>query len=252
MSKESRRKQPAVRRVGGSSVDADPAGGANAFRSQVESWLFSYISAEFHLPPGRISQDQELRLWGYGEESALAHLAGEFNRAAPRRPQWHDTFVTPPELIAGAGKTIGELINFLSAKLEGAAKAQLDSSISRTNALSSQLSINLAEEPPATSVLYKTVKNWTFSYLYDEFPPSSPDDITSKTALANLFRDSNSSLSALGAAFDYDVKNSQVFKGLVDPTKYCLGLSQFLAGVAGKTVGELITFLFKTAEAAAA
>jgi hypothetical protein len=68
----------------------------------VETWVISYFSHEFAVPPERIPENSQLKKWGYADEKALAYLAGQFNQAARTRPQWHNTHVTPPELIDGS------------------------------------------------------------------------------------------------------------------------------------------------------
>jgi hypothetical protein len=67
------------------------------------------------LPPERIGEGSPLAQWGFGGRERLAYLAGQFNRAAQTRSEWHHANVTPPELICGVqGATIEVLIDFLT------------------------------------------------------------------------------------------------------------------------------------------
>lgn len=96
-------------------------------RREIENWVVSHFSNEFHLPPGRVDQNSALKHWGYGDEKALGSLAGQFNQAARSRPNWHEAHVTPPELVSAVqGKTIGGLVDFLSDKLDEATEASIN------------------------------------------------------------------------------------------------------------------------------
>ncbi len=52
-------------------------------RRQIEAWIRSLLSDEFHLHPDRIDPTTQLRHWGYGDEKSVALLAAKFNQMAP-------------------------------------------------------------------------------------------------------------------------------------------------------------------------
>jgi hypothetical protein len=86
--------------------------------NEVKTWVITYFSHEFSLPPQSIPENSQLKKWGYADEKALAFLAAQFNKAVLTRPQWHGAHIAPPELVdAVKGKTIGGLIAFLCRKV---------------------------------------------------------------------------------------------------------------------------------------
>jgi hypothetical protein len=158
------------------------------YRSQIESWLSAYLSNEYALNFDKVSADQKLKAWGYGDPVRLALLAGNYNRTTASRPLVRPISIPPPELIrAVLGRRIQDLIDFLARKHEEstinlpAFRASLDLP---DTARDSQLSADVADLLSSTDALYQNVWHWTYHDLETNYPE---DVITPTTPIANVF-----------------------------------------------------------------
>ena len=137
-------------------------------RRQIEAWIRSLLSDEFHLHPDRIDPTTQLRHWGYGDEKSVALLAAKFNQVSRNRPEWHNVHVTPPELVSAVhGKRLGELVDFLSDKLE---RATADT-------------ITTPPQPPPSNTLYQQIKKLVIQFMRASLHTGGKIDLNGKYSL---------------------------------------------------------------------
>jgi hypothetical protein len=231
------------------SPDISPTSGAasaqrapSPLRRQVRDWVISYFSSEFHVPPGRISAASPLRLWGYAEERTLASLAAAFNQTARTRPQWHNAHVTPPDLISAVnGKTIGDLIDFLSDQLATSAVNRAAAIPLLAETAEFQLPITTTDE------LKDAISNWMLKTELEKFVQSTPITPDSKFPIlfanVNFFNDLVWDFD--DAAPDFNVNKAKLD---LDPTQFFTEMNT--PNPRNTKVQNLIDYVFNSAERA--
>jgi hypothetical protein len=138
------------------------------YRSQIEIWLKNYLSMQFGVRPDDVLLRHSLRGWGYGDETRLAKFVKSYNLSIASRPLVSRAPIVPPDLIENDRiKTVGDLLDFLSAAHQAAAitapqaspGAQLDAAIEEQT----------AELIERTS-LRKAVRDWMLEYIRVNVP----------------------------------------------------------------------------------